>query len=76
MFGQVRQSLIVVSNCMPASPHTCALSAIMRISSHPLCVSTTRPSVTARVSHSPSSATARMKPSGTRTELFRTKMEL
>ena len=33
VFGQVCQSLIVESNCMPGSPQMCVPSAIMRIRS-------------------------------------------
>ena len=32
VFGQVCQSLTVVSNCIPGSPHTCVPSAMARIS--------------------------------------------
>ena len=61
---------MVVSNCIPGSPHTWVPSAMRRIRSRARCVDATRPSVTARVSHSSSSTTARMKSSGTRTLLF------
>src|SRR5437899_3319196 len=64
------QSLIVVSYCMPGSPHTHAASAILRISSRALNVSTFLPEVTALVDHSPSRSTAFMKSSETRTEWF------
>ena len=70
VFGQVCQSLMVVSNCMPGSPHTCVPSAMRRIRSRAWWVDFTSPSVTARVSHFSSSTTARMKSSGTRTLLF------
>ena len=70
VFGQVCQSLTVVSNCIPGSPHTCVPSAISRMRSRARWVDMTRPSVTARVRHSPSSTTARMKSSETRTLLF------
>ena len=36
VFGQVCQSLMVVSNCIPGSPHTCVPSAIRRITSRAL----------------------------------------
>ena len=36
VFGQVCHSLIVVSNCIPGSPHTCVASAIIRIRSRAL----------------------------------------
>ena len=66
----VCHSLIVVSNCMPGSPQTCVPSAMRRIRSRARYVSITAPSRTACVSHSPSSRTARMKSSDTRTLLF------
>src|SRR6266487_3131163 len=69
VFGHGCQSLTVVSNCMPGSPHTHADSAILRIMSRALYVSITRfRSVTARVCHSLSFSYARMKSSVTRTE--------
>src|SRR5688572_17302298 len=70
VFGEVCHSLTVVSNCMPGSPHTQVPSAIDRIKSRARYVSTTSPVVTARVCHNPSSSTARMNSSVTRTELF------
>src|SRR5260221_592537 len=63
-------SLTVVSNCMPGSPHTYVPSAISRIRSRALYVSITAPSRTAFVSQLPSSSTARMNSSVTRTLLF------
>ena len=36
VFGQVCQSLTVVSNCMPGSPQMCVASAIWRIRSRAL----------------------------------------
>ena len=68
--GQVCHSLIVVSNCMPGSPHTCVPSAMSRIRSRAWYRSITEPSRTAFVSHTPSSSTARMNSSVTRTLLF------
>ena len=71
VLGQVCQSFTVVSNCIPGSPHTCAASAIRRIRSRARCVPATRcSSVTARVSHGSSSASAFMNASVTRTLLF------
>src|SRR5687768_15238111 len=71
VFGHGCQSLTVVSNCMPGSPHTHADSAILRISCRALYVPMTRfLSVTARVCHSLSRSYARMKSSVTRTEWF------
>ncbi len=70
MFGQVCQSLIVVSNCMPGSPQKCAASEILRMRSRARNVSETSPVETKRVDHSRSSTTAFMNSSVTRTELF------
>ncbi len=72
------QRLTVVSYCSPGSPHSQAAWDIRRIRSRARKVSTAWPSVTARVCHSPSSTTARMKSSVTRTLLlaFWKKMEL
>src|SRR6187431_2045872 len=70
VFGHVCQSLTVVSNCMPGSPQMCVASAICRMRSRALKVSMTSPVRTARVDHSPSSITARMNSSVTRTLLF------
>src|ERR1041385_2529248 len=68
VFGQGCQSLTVVSNCMPGSPHTHADSDILRIRSRALYVPMTFLSTTARVCQSASFSTARMKSSVTRTE--------
>ena len=68
VFGQVCQSLIVVSNCIPGSPHCQAASAIFFMRSRALKVSATWPPSTFRVCHSRSSTTARMNSSVTRTE--------
>src|SRR5207344_1644732 len=68
--GHVCHSLTVVSNCMPGSPHTHVPSAIWRIRSRALYVAIGAPSRTALVVQSPSSRTARMKSSVTRTLLF------
>src|SRR3954466_11300847 len=68
--GHVCHSLTVVSNCMPGSPHTQVPVAICFIRSRALNVSIGEPSFTAFVCHSPSSRTARMKSSVTRTLLF------
>ena len=68
---QVCQRLMVVSNCMPGSPQTQVASAII---AHQLAGPEASPpprrSCTARVSHQPSSSTARMNSSVTRTELL------
>ena len=55
---------------MPGSAHFQAASAIWRIRSRARTVFTVEPSVRAVRSHSPSSTTARMNSSVTRTELF------
>jgi len=68
--GQVCQSLIVVSNCMPGSPLACAASPIACMTSRARNVSATSPVVTNRVRHSPSASTACMNSSVTRTELL------
>ena len=70
VFGQVCQSLIVVSYWMPGSPHCQAASAIMPISSRARKVSHGWPVSTYFVCHSRSSTTARMNSSVTRTEWF------
>ena len=70
VFGQVCQSFTVVSNCMPGSPHAQVASAIIFTTSRALSVSTGSPEVRARVCHSPSSSTACMNSSVTRTELL------
>src|SRR2546422_5741830 len=70
VFGQVCQSLIVVSNWMPGSPHWCAASAIMRMRSRARYVSMTSPFVTALVDQAASFSSACMNSSVTRTELL------
>ena len=70
VFGHVCQSLTVVSNCMPGSPQMCVASAISRISCRALYDCIGAPSRTAFVVQSPSSMTARMNSSVTRTLLF------
>ena len=67
---QVCQRLMVVSYCMPGSPHCQADSDISRIRSRARNLSTGLPSFTLRVHQSRSSSTARMKSSVTRTEWF------
>src|SRR3954453_8489555 len=62
--------LIVVSNCMPGSAHSHVACEIWRMSSRALTVLTTSPEVTARRFQSPSSSTACMNSSVTRTELL------
>src|SRR5262245_13190836 len=68
VLGQVCQSLIVVSNCIPGSPHCQAASAIDFISSRAPMLSHALPESTYFVCHSRSSTTARMYSSVTRTE--------
>src|SRR6476659_1480323 len=70
VLGHVCQSLTVVSNCMPGSPHTHVPSAMPCINSLALYVSAISPSVTRLVDHSWWSTTARMKSSVTRTLLL------
>ena len=76
--AQVCQSLMVVSYWIPGSPQAQAVSAIRRKRSRARKVSITWPVVTARVCHWPSSTTAFMKSSVTRTEwlAFWKKIEL
>src|SRR5205085_2353253 len=64
VFGQVCQSLMVVSYCMPGSPHCQAASAIFRMRSRARYVSHASPFVTSFVFHSLSSTTARMNETG------------
>src|SRR3569623_109769 len=64
------QSLIVVSYCMPGSPQIQAASAILRIRSRALNVSTGLPLVTDFVEKLLSRVTAFMNSSVTRTEWF------
>src|SRR6476660_3614193 len=66
----VCQRLIVVSNCMPGSAHSQAASAILRNRSRARTVRRVSPVVTARSGQSPSSTTACMNSSVTRTELL------
>ncbi len=70
LFGQVCQSLMVVSNCIPGSPHWWVASAISRRMVRAGIVSATSPLVTKRVLHGRPSSAARMNSSVTRTELF------
>src|SRR5215475_5237920 len=67
VFLDVCQRLTVVSYCIPGSPQMYADSAIMRIMSRALYVSTGSPVTTARVLQSPSLTTACMNSSVTRT---------
>src|SRR6185369_7443556 len=60
VFFEVCQRFTVVSYCIPGSPQMYADSAICRISSRALCVSTTSPLTIALVDHSPSLTTACM----------------
>src|SRR5215213_860897 len=69
-FGDVCHWLIVVSYWTPGSAQRHAASAMSFIRSRARTVSMTRPSVRAVRSQSPSSSTARMNSSVTRTELF------
>src|SRR6059058_2377770 len=70
VFEQVCQSLIVVSNCMPGSPHSHAACAISRSSSRGSTVSTTSPLLTALSVQGLDSTAAYMNSSVARTELF------
>src|SRR5438034_6560983 len=70
VFGQVCQSLIVVSYCMPGSAHSHAACAMSRIRLRALWVCAVSPVWMYRVRHSPSSRAERMNSSLTRTELF------
>src|SRR6185503_2956911 len=70
VFFDVCQSLMVVSNCRPGSPHCQAASAILRHRSLARWVSTIAPARTARVCHTRSRTTASMNSSVTRTELL------
>ena len=71
VFGQVCQSLIVVSYCTPGSaqPHAPLAKHSPEVA-RALDVSLTSPVVRKYVRHSPSLSTARMNSSVTRTELF------
>src|SRR3954449_10489844 len=70
VLGAVCHRLIVVSNCMPGSAHSHVAIEIWRISSRALTVLMISPVVTARRFQSPSSSTACMNSSVTRTELL------
>src|SRR5438552_13677874 len=70
VFFDVCQRLTVVSYCMPGSPQMYADSAIMRIMSRALYVSTTSPDTIECVLQSPSLTTACMNSSVTRTLWF------
>ncbi len=70
VFGQVCQSLMVVSYWTPGSAQAQAASATLRHRSRALKVSTGSPVVRMVVFHSPSVSTAFMNSSVTRTELF------
>src|SRR5215470_14616451 len=78
VFFEVCQRLIVVSNCMPGSPHCHVASLILWRRSFALYVVITAPSRIARVEKSVSRTTAYMKSSVTRTLLlaFWKKIEL
>ena len=78
VFFEVCHLLIVVSYCMPGSPHCHVASAILCMISRALRVSTGLCSFTVYVVKSPSRSNARMNSSVTRTELFAfwKKMEL
>src|SRR5580658_78597 len=67
-FLLVCQRLIVVSNCMPGSPHCQVASAIECIMSRALYSFTGLRSFTVRVEKLPSISTARMNSSFTRTD--------
>src|ERR1700747_1942982 len=77
VFLEVCQRLMVVSYCMPGSPHCQVASAILCMRSRALYVLTYLPSLTVRVVKSRSSSQACMNSSVTRTELlaFWKKME-
>src|ERR1700761_3408130 len=77
-FFDVCDLLIVVSYCMPGSPHCQVASAIFRIRSRALKGLTGSPPFTVRVVNSAAGSTARMNSSVIRTELlaFWKKMEL
>ena len=70
VFAAVCQWLMVVSNCMPGSAHSQVARHSWRNSSRALTVRTTLPVVTSRRLQSPSSTTACMNSSVTRTELL------
>src|SRR5215469_13470892 len=70
VFLLVCQRLMVVSNCMPGSPHSQVDSAILCMMSRALCFCTGLWSFTVRVQNSPSLSYARMNSSLKRTELL------
>src|ERR1700761_1487768 len=78
VFLLVCQRLMVVSYCMPGSPHCQVASAMACMRSRALYSFTDLRSLTVRVEKVPSDSTARMNSSVTRTELlaFWKKMEL
>src|SRR5579875_2374566 len=69
-FLEVCHLLMVVSYCMPGSPHCQVASAIWCMSSLARKVLTGAPSLTVLVENSPSRSTAVMNSSVTRTELL------
>src|SRR6201996_7504230 len=70
VFFEVCQRLIVVSYCMPGSPHCHVASAILCIKSRARYSFTGSWPFTMRVQNVPSDSTACMNSSVTRTELF------
>src|SRR5689334_21980711 len=70
VFFDVCQRLMVVSYCMPGSPHCHVASEILRSSSRALCAAIGWPSLTAWVENVSSRSTACMNSSVTRTELL------
>src|SRR3989338_4244195 len=70
VFGQVCESLIVVSNCMPGSPQCHVASAMSRRRPFAFTRSMTSPVVTALRSHSSSASARFMSSSVARTELL------
>src|SRR5579875_132249 len=70
VFLQVCHLLMVVSNCMPGSPHCQVASEILRRISRALYCLTGLRSLTVSVQKSPSFSQARMNSSDTRTELL------
>src|SRR5579863_10530986 len=70
VFFDVCHLLIVVSNCMPGSPHSQVASAILCMISRALYFFTGCLSFTVLVQNSPSVSYARINSSLTRTELF------
>src|ERR1700677_3466391 len=70
VFLLVCQRLMVVSNCMPGSPHCQVASAMLCMRSRALYSLTGVRSLTVRVTKVPLDSTARMNSSLTRTELL------